>query len=342
MYLCKKYNDLKRVQKETREGLLEKIFNVNSDTDFEEVAFNIFRYQSEYNKIYSSFLSKIRFQPHQINKVSDIPFLPIELFKSHHVVSFTDEPALVFKSSGTENSIRSSHLLLETKVYDECLLNNFNYFYGNPKQFKIIALLPGYLEQGNSSLIYMVHKLMEYSGQSELFFFKNNYTSLLNVLERSDDENILLIGVTYALLDFSKHYNLDLKNLTVMETGGMKGRHKEIVREELHHILMEKFKVVTIHSEYSMTELMSQAYSKGEGKFYVPPWMEIFIRDIQDPFTRVKEAIQGVINIIDLANIDSCAFIATQDLGIQYADKSFEVLGRADNSDIRGCNLLFS
>lgn len=303
----------------------------------------IFRYQAGFNEVYKNFLEILDVNPLKVNSINEIPFLPVEIFKYKKVTSIDEEPRLYFKSSGTSNMERSTHFVFDSRIYERSIIESFKLFYGNPDKYIFLALLPNYIEQENSSLVYMADKLMEYSGQNQTGFYLHNFDELFNSIKinLNSDRKIFLIGVSYALLDFATQFPLKLNNSIVMETGGMKGRKTEMVREELHQQLTNAFKV-EIHSEYGMTELMSQAYSKKNGIFKTPPWLRILIRDIQDPKLLLENKFSGGINIIDLANIDSCSFIATQDIGIKYSDESFEVIGRIDNSDIRGCSLLFN
>ena len=277
-----------------------------------------------------------------VKSITEIPFLPIQFFKSHEVISSTDPVQITFTSSGTTGTNTSRHLVTDLNYYEESFRLGFSQFYGNIEDYVVLALLPSYLEREGSSLIYMVEDLIERSNQPESGFYLHNYDELTEKLITLDDsgQNVILIGVTYALLDLIEQQNFQLKNTIIMETGGMKGKRKEIIREELHEILCKGFGVSKIHSEYGMTELLSQAYSLGDGVFECPPWMEILIRDTEDALSYVSEGKTGGINVIDLANFNSCSFIATQDLGKKNPNHSFEVLGRFDNSDIRGCNLM--
>jgi hypothetical protein len=331
-------------QLKIRQELIEQIFSLSGVNYFDDVALSVFRYQAEFNGVYSKYLTMLKVNIEKVQKINQIPFLPIELFKYEKVVSYSDEPSMIFKSSGTSNTSRSSHFILKPQIYDRSLIHCFEHFYGDPSNYVFLALLPNYLEQRHSSLVYMVKKLIVKSSQTEEGFYMENYKDLIKILEdrKNKTETFFLIGVSYALLDLADKFNMDLYDVIIMETGGMKGRKKEIVREELHERLKAAFNVKVIHSEYSMTELMSQAYSKGNGIFDSPPWMKIIIRDLQDPLTFINYDKQGAVNIIDLANIDSCSFIATQDLGLTHSDGSFEILGRLDNSDIRGCSLLIN
>lgn len=302
----------------------------------------VYRFQYENNPVYKNFCDLIKKTPMEVNNIHDIPFLPIEFFKSKDVLSSTDPIVLTFTSSGTTGMITSKHHITNLDYYEESFRSAFKYFYGNIENYVVLALLPAYLEREGSSLIYMVDDLIKASNQPESGFYLNNYQEIASTLTNLDKDgrNVLLIGVTYALLDLIELQHFQLNNTIIMETGGMKGRRKEMIREELHDTLCRGFGVNKIHSEYGMTELLSQGYSMGDGVFECPPWMDILTRDPEDALSYVEEGKTGGINVIDLANINSCSFIATQDLGRKYSDGSFEVLGRFDNSDIRGCNLM--
>ncbi len=292
--------------------------------------------------MYKAFIEGLKIDPAVVIEVEQIPFMPVEFFKSHRVVTHGAWAEAVFTSSGTTGMITSSHSVADVSWYIESFRMAFKLFYGDIKSYTVLALLPSYLEREGSSLIYMAQDMITESANGDSGFFLYNHRELYNNLlkQKEAGKPTLLIGVTFALLDFVEQYQIEFPELIVMETGGMKGRRKEMIREELHSALCAGFGVSVIHSEYGMTELLSQAYSKGEGIFNCPPWMKIITRDTNDPFTLVEAGKTGGINIIDLANINSCSFIATQDLGKVYQDGSFEVLGRFDNSDIRGCNLL--
>lgn len=302
----------------------------------------IFRYQFEHNEVYQKYCLLLQKDPSNVKHLTEIPFLPIEFFKSKEILSSNESIQETFTSSGTSGSVTSKHHVTDLSFYEYSFRNGFSKFYGNIEDYAILALLPSYLERDGSSLIYMVNDLIEGSNHPDSGFYLNDYEALAQKLIEldSDGQNVILIGVTYALLDLIKLQKFNLKNTIIMETGGMKGKRKEIIREELHQILSEGFGVPKIHSEYGMTELLSQAYSLGDGIFECPPWMDILIRDTEDPLTILEDERTGGINVIDLANFNSCSFIATQDLGKKYSDFSFEVLGRFDSSDIRGCNLL--
>lgn len=319
-----------------------RIFNINNADEFEKVALDIFKFQYVNNKVYRDFCIHLKKSPKNVSSSSEIPFLPISFFKTHRIVSTQKEPQTIFTSSGTTQSTTSKHLVPDIKLYEESFLDAFELFYGKPEEFCVLALLPSYLEREGSSLIYMVNSLIERSQHPNSGFYLHNLKELHQKLQELEQKGAktLLIGVSFALLDLAEQFPTTLKNTIVMETGGMKGRRKELIREELHYILKKGLGVDKIHSEYGMTELLSQAYSKGNGIFQTPPWMKIITRDTEDPLTVQPNGKTGGINVIDLANIYSCSFIATQDLGKTHPNGTFEVLGRFDNSDIRGCNLM--
>jgi Acyl-protein synthetase, LuxE len=324
--------------------LIDHIFNIKTPSSFSELALSVFHYQAIHNKVYARYLSGLSITPAHIIDWKQIPFLPIEFFKTHSIISEQKENTapIIFTSSATTGMVQSKHYVPTISIYEQSYLNAFQLFYGNIENYCILALLPSYLERNGSSLIYMADDLINKSKHPDSGFYLHNYDALIEkilALEKLNQKTILL-GVTYALLDLVEKKKFNLKNTIIMETGGMKGKRKEMVREELHTILCEGFGATAIHSEYGMTELLSQAYSKGNGIFNCPPWMKIIIRDTSDPFSILPPQKSGGINIIDLANIDSCSFIATQDLGKTHANDSFEVLGRFDSSDVRGCNLL--
>lgn len=302
----------------------------------------VFRFQYEHNPVYQQFCNLLNKTPEQVKTLTDVPFLPIEFFKSKDVLSSIDPIKITFTSSGTTGMITSKHHVTDLDYYEYSFRAAFSHFYGNIEDYVVLALLPAYLEREGSSLIYMVEDLIEGSNQPESGFYLHNYEELAKMLIDLDKQgkNVLLIGVTYALLDMIEMQKFNLSNTIIMETGGMKGRRKEMIREELHQVLCEGFGVSKIHSEYGMTELLSQGYSFGDGIFECPPWMHILTRDPEDALTYVEEGKTGGVNVIDLANLNSCSFIATQDLGKKYKDGSFEILGRFDHSDIRGCNLM--
>ncbi len=318
------------------------IFSINSDEEFHEKAFEIFHLQYHGNAVYQEFCDHLKTHPKNVSKLEDIPFLPIEFFKSKKILVNGIKPEIIFTSSGTTGSNISKHLVSDLKIYEQSFLRGFELFYGPVTDYCILALLPSYLERQGSSLVYMVDSLIKKTENPQSGFYLNNLEELREQLAMLEDtkQKILLIGVSFALLDLAEILKIPLRNTIVMETGGMKGRRKEMIRSELHHLLKKAFEVEEIHSEYGMTELLSQAYSTGKGFFECPPWMKVMTRDTEDPLTFQKIGKTGGINVIDLANIHSCSFIATQDLGKLYGDGSFEVLGRFDHSDIRGCNLM--
>ena len=320
----------------------KQIFNIKSQQDFKETTLQVFKHQFKNNKVYRSFCDLLYVHPSDVNEIKDIPFLPIQFFKSKKILSSLDEIQETFTSSGTTGSITSKHFLTDVSIYQESYLKGFHHFYGDIKEYTVLALLPNYLERNGSSLVYMVDDLIKKSNNSESGFYLNNLDELAKKLINLDNkgQKILLIGVSFALLDFIEKHQFQLKNTVVMETGGMKGRRKELIRSELHSLLQNGFGVSEIHSEYGMTELLSQGYSNGNGVFDCPPWMKILTRDTEDALTIQQPNKTGGINVIDLANYNSCSFIATQDLGKVHQNGTFEIIGRFDNSDIRGCNLM--
>jgi phenylacetate-coenzyme A ligase PaaK-like adenylate-forming protein len=317
-----------------------KIFNTDK-VSFEKLALEVFAFQYRENSVYQAYTNALGVKPDSVTEIGQIPFLPIRFFKSHAIRSTVFEPAMVFESSGTTGTIYSRHLVKNLFIYEESFVKGFELFYGHPEDWCIIGLLPSYLERNNSSLVYMVNKLIEQSGHPQSGFYLNEYQKLSTTLAALEarQQKTMVIGVTFGLLDFSEASKLSLQHTILMETGGMKGRRKELLREEVHHLLQQAFTVDGIHSEYGMTELLSQAYSKGNGVFNCPPWMKVLLRDEEDPL-QIKQTGSGLINVIDLANIYSCSFIATDDVGKLYKDESFKVLGRMDGSDIRGCSLM--
>lgn len=335
---------------------IDTIFNIKSDAGFQKVALEIFKFQAENNAVYNRYIHSLKINVDSVNSLHQIPFLPVEFFKSHTIITAApgerqnfdsnnnrDSNFKLFTSSGTTESIQSKHYVTDLSIYQKSYAKAFEYFYGHISEYCFLALLPSYLEREGSSLIYMAADLIKKSGHPDSGFYLHNYDELISKLNelRKKNEKTILLGVTYALLDLAEkpQHNIGFDNLIIMETGGMKGKRKEMIREELHEILCGQFGVNAIHSEYGMTELLSQAYSKGNGLFECPPWMKILVRDTNDPFTFLPENKTGGINVIDLANVNSCSFVATQDLG-RISNNFFEVLGRFDNSDIRGCNLL--
>lgn len=320
----------------------EDIISIHTTKEFHKTAMKVFRFQFQHNQVYQKYCLLLKKSPENVKHLTEIPFLPIEFFKSKDILSSIDAVQTTFTSSGTTGMITSKHHVTDLSFYEASFRSAFSKFYGNIEDYAVLALLPSYLEREGSSLIYMAKDFIERSNHPDSGFYLHNYNELAQKLVELDNsgQNVLLIGVTYALLDLIELQKFQLKNTIIMETGGMKGKRKEMIREELHTILTEGFGVEKIHSEYGMTELLSQAYSFGDGIFECPPWMDILIRDTEDPLTIIQDGKTGGINVIDLANINSCSFIATQDLGKKYPDYSFEVLGRFDNSDIRGCNLM--
>lgn len=318
----------------------DKIFNVD-DKNFEQIAFEVFQFQYTNNNIYKSYCDLLEKTPSNIGDISGIPFLPISFFKSHSVMC-TKKYDKVFHSSGTTNENLSKHYVSDIHIYEQSFLKNFIDNYGDPKDYVILGLLPNYMENENSSLIYMVNNLIKLSESNDSGFFLKEYDFIIEKMKSLARENkkIILIGVSYALLDLTESKNLNFENTIIIETGGMKGRRREMIKKELHETLKERTGLKKIHSEYGMTELLSQAYSKGDGIFSCPNWMRVFIRDINDPNFLYSNNKSGGINIIDLANINSCSFIATEDMGSLHKNGNFEIMGRIDHADTRGCNLL--
>ncbi len=320
----------------------DKIFSVRSNAEFEQMALETFRFQYRYVEVYRTYVDLLKVDVASVNSLERIPFLPIQFFKSKPIIAQGYKPEMEFTSSGTTGAETSTHLVANIDLYRQSFTNGFRYFYGEEKNYCILALLPSYLERTGSSLVFMVDELVRRSGHPDGGFYLNQYGSLAAKLQHLDEigQKCLLIGVSFALLDLAERHRLSLKNTIIMETGGMKGRRKEMVREELHGVLKHAFGVTSIHSEYGMTELLSQAYSQGDGIFRCPPWMRVLIRETNDPLSLAPAGAVGGINVIDLANVYSCSFIQTQDLGRRKADGSFEVLGRMDSAPMRGCNLL--
>ena len=318
------------------------VFNIQNQSDFKTCALQVFRHQFKNNTVYRSFCDLLYIHSSDVKKVEEIPFLPIQFFKSHAVLSSTQAVKETFTSSGTTGSSVSKHMVTDLSWYTKSYTKGFEYFYGPIEEYTVLGLLPNYLERDGSSLIYMVDDFIKKSNKPASGFYLNNLTELSKTLIALDKkgEKVLLIGVTFALLDLIERQQFKLQNTIIMETGGMKGRRKEMIRNELHEILCAGFGVSKIHSEYGMTELLSQGYSSGDGVFDCPPWMKILARDTEDALTMVGTNKTGGLNVIDLANYNSCSFIATQDLGKVDNNGRFEVLGRFDHSDIRGCNLM--
>jgi hypothetical protein len=327
------------------EHIAERIFSLNEHNDvlFEQLALQLFQHHASKNETYREFIGHLGIISENVTKLGQIPFLPISFFKRNTVGIFNSPPEAVFLSSGTTGMDRSHHHVVSLALYDRSLLHGFQQFFGNPKDYCILALLPSYLERSNSSLVYMTQKLMKKSGHADNGFFLDRLTALSKVLRKNSENGVktLLIGVTFALLELAEKHPQLLQNCTILETGGMKGRRREMPREEVHGILQTAFGLENIASEYGMTELLSQAYSLGDGIFRTPPWMRVYVREATDPLS-VSERGKGALNVIDLANMHSCPFIATQDLAHIHQDHSFEILGRMDDAEVRGCNLMVS
>lgn len=307
-------------------------------TTFEEKALKAFQLQAKNCQPYTKYLKLLNTDVSAIKSITEIPFLPIEFFKSHQIISNKNTVQKIFTSSGTTGQDLSQHCITDINVYIESFRRGFNHFYGNIKDYRILALLPSYLERDGSSLVFMCKHLIEESKHTDSGFYLNNIDELASILQKKDEKKTLLIGVSYALLDLAEQYPTKLENTIVMETGGMKGKRKEMVKSELHDVLKKAFHLENIHSEYGMTELLSQAYSKKNGVFETPHWMKVFVRDAQDPLTLLGHQQTGGINVIDLANINSCSFIATQDLGKTIDDYSFELKGRLELTWLKGLN----
>jgi len=331
------------------EYIKKEIFGLHRK-NFEPMALELFQYQAKHNPVYREYIKLLGIVPEKIRKLTHIPFLPIEFFKQQKVITAdayanSNVQSVMFESSGTTQQVKSKHYVADVHFYHTVATQGFSLQYGAPGNYHILALLPSYLERQNASLVAMIQHFIQLSNSPYSGFFLHDYEKLITVLEKlkNSSRKTLLIGVSFALLDLAEQYSPDLKNMIVMETGGMKGRRKEMVREELHGILQQHFNIVSVHSEYGMTELLSQAYAQRNGRFSAPPWTRFFIRDINDPFYLDNRLRSGGINVIDLANADSCAFIETQDIGRYHPEEdTFEVLGRIDNTDIRGCNLMLT
>jgi hypothetical protein len=318
------------------------IFNIQNEDDFNDVAIQVYQFQTENCEVYQRFQAYLKIDKSNIKNYRDIPFLPIQFFKSQEIICKGENAQCIFTSSATTGSVQSKHLVSDIHLYEESFIRSFELFYGNIHKYCILALLPNYYEREGSSLVYMVNHLIEKSKENGSGYFLHQNELLYTTLLKNESEGIktILIGVSYALLDFLDKYPIDLKHTIIMETGGMKGKRKELLKEQLHSILCDGFGVECIHSEYGMTELMSQAYSNGKGIFTSPPWMKILVRDIHEPLRILQNGKSGGVNVIDLANLYSCSFIATDDLGKNKHHNSFEIIGRIDNSDVRGCNLM--
>jgi len=324
--------------------LISRVFGIKDEASFRETALEVFKLQSRHNPVYRDYINSLKRHPDNVRELSEIPFLPVEFFRTHKVLLEGITHNRVFESSGTGTGLRSRHFIADTGLYEKSYLSTFRHFYSDPGRYCILALLPSYLEHNNSSLVYMAEGLIRQSTRAGSGFFLDNTGELIDMINRCEDQQnpCLLLGVSFALLELAEQFSLHLDHTIVMETGGMKGRREEITREALHSLLESKWGISQVHSEYGMTELLTQAYSGGKGLFRCPPWMKILVRDIYDPFTYLPAGLNGAINIIDLANIYSCSFIESKDLGKLMPDGSFTVQGRMDNSDIRGCNLLVS
>lgn len=320
----------------------ERIFSIDSEEVFNEVCLEVYRYQKTNCAVYGRYVDLLTKGRPAVNHYTQIPFLPIDFFKSQRILAEGQQATVTFSSSGTTGMVSSQHHVADISWYEKSFRSCFERFYGPVEDMAVLALLPSYLERAGSSLIYMVDDLIAHSEHPASGYFLYNHADLFDTLRqlKASGTKTLLIGVTYALLDFCEQYQIDFPELLVMETGGMKGKRKEMIREELHQILAKGFGVKKIHSEYGMTEMLSQGYSFGDGIFRTPPWMKVLTRDTNDPLSLVQHGKTGAINVIDLANYYSCSFLATQDLGKLHEAGQFEILGRFDNSDIRGCNLL--
>ncbi len=334
MLICRKFSLQKK---------LKDIVFLPPGNSFDDVAHQVFLYQYEHTAVYRQFCDSLKRTPRSVSSLTDIPFLPVQFFKSHQVMADGFSAQKVFESSTTSGAIPSRHFVADIELYEQSYLKAFQIFYGDPAQYCFLALLPSYLDRGTSSLLYMADDLIERSAHDLSGFINKDFEELNQRIEAAHQagQKIFLLGVTYALLDFADAYKPDLRNDIVMETGGMKGRRKELTREEIHKQLGDAFNITSIHSEYGMTELLSQAYSRGNGTFECPPWMRVLARDPYDPMSYVGTLKTGALNIIDLANLYSCSFLSVSDLGRVYDDGSFEVLGRMDSAEIRGCNLMY-
>lgn len=327
----------------TREEYIQQLFNLGNVLDpFEKLALQAFDFQYKANQDYHNYCTQLERTPDQVKRMEDIPFMPAEAYGVRRISCKQQDAVLQFKSSGTSGNNRSVHHVYDPTLYEQSLERGFRIFYGDPQEYAILALLPSYMEQGESSLVYMVDKLMNLSGNTANRFVLHDHQALYESMLRLKEsgQKTLLIGVSYALLDFASAYGFEFPELIIMETGGMKGKRKELIREELHEILKKAFGTPAIHSEYGMTELLSQAYAQSKGVFRSVPWMKIMVRDLHDPWQIMPHGRSGLINIIDLACIDTCCFISTEDIGKNNEDGTFEIFGRNDNSSLRGCNLL--
>lgn len=322
---------------------IKDIFSISSEKQFEKLTLDTFYFQAEHCAPYKEFLQHLRIEPCSLRSIQEIPFLPVEFFKSHRIITSPHTEEAIFTSSGTTGT-QSKHYVASLELYEKSFTAAFNQFYGQASDYTILALLPSYLERSGSSLVYMADKLIKASLRAESGFFLDKFEDLLKLLKQLENKRqpTVLLGVSYALLDLAERCDFPLNNTIVMETGGMKGKRKEMTKQELHASLKKQFKCKKIHSEYGMTELLSQAYSKGDGVYSCPPWMKVLVKELHDPFANCQPHASGQINIIDLANLYSCSFIASSDLGKLTSESDFSIIGRKDNSDIRGCNLLLS
>lgn len=321
------------------EKVKETIFSLQP-ADFEPLALEVFRYQARENPVYARYLGYLGVEAGKVHRLLDVPFMPIEFFKSHRIVTGAAEAQVLFESSGTTGSTPSQHWVVDPAFYLRNCEEIFRRFYGDVSQYHILALLPNYLERGRSSLVYMVDHLIKQARPGSGFYLRDTDRLCAQLRDlQAAGERVLLIGVTYALLDLAEEHPMDLSGCIIMETGGMKGRRQELLRSEVHDMLRGAFGVAQVHSEYGMTELLSQGYSQGEEVFATPPWLQVLFREISDPFALSYEK-RGGMNVIDLANVDSCSFLETKDIGEPVGGGRFKVLGRYDNSDMRGCNLM--
>ncbi len=324
------------------EDLADQVFSVSDAASFKTAALAVYCFQYYNNPVYAQYCQLLKSTPENLTQIEQIPFLPISFFKTHNVTAGQFTPQVIFESSGTTGMVPSRHLVKDKAIYERSFQKGFETFYGNPQEYCVLGLLPSYLERGASSLVYMVDSLIKQSGHPKSGFYLYDFKKLAQTLSEleSRGQKTIFIGVTYALLDFAAHYPMPLQHTLIMETGGMKGRKKELIRDEVHAVLKEAFQLETIHSEYGMTELLSQAYAKKEGLFSTPPWMRLLLREEDDPLSLLKDGRTGGINVIDLANIYSCSFIATEDSGRRHSSGGISILGRFDHAEVRGCSLM--